>query len=113
MLPGHRSDVALVERVASWSVRHRGLAVAGWLLVVLLAVLAGALAGEGASARDPGESGRAAEVLDQQRSYAPVRENEYRALAERAVQAQESSERKLDELQERMRSVERILKEVE
>ncbi|MEU7474515.1 hypothetical protein AB0A63_00940 [Lentzea sp. NPDC042327] len=42
-----------------------------------------------------------------------ARENEYRALAERAVQAQESSERKLDELQERMRSVERILKEVE
>ncbi|MFD9698254.1 MMPL family transporter [Lentzea sp. NPDC059081] len=75
MLPGHRSDVALVERVAAWSVRHRGLAVAGWLLLVLLAVLVGALSGDGASARDPGESGRAAEVLDQQRSYAPVREN--------------------------------------
>ncbi|MFD9698255.1 hypothetical protein [Lentzea sp. NPDC059081] len=41
------------------------------------------------------------------------RESEYRALAERAVQAQENSERKLDEMGERLRSVERILKEVE
>ncbi|MGZ3145671.1 MMPL family transporter [Lentzea chajnantorensis] len=75
MLPARRSKVALVERVAAWSVRHRGVAVAGWLLVVLLAVLAGALAGQGASARDPGESGVAGEVLDRQRTYAPVREN--------------------------------------
>jgi hypothetical protein len=49
-----------------------------------------------------------------------TRESEYRALAERAVAAQEGAERRLGELgervtemQARMRSVERILKEVE
>jgi putative drug exporter of the RND superfamily len=75
MLRARRSDTALVERVAGWSVRHRVLAVTGWLMLVLVAVLAGGLGGDGASARDPGETGRATEVLDQQRTYAPVREN--------------------------------------
>jgi hypothetical protein len=48
------------------------------------------------------------------------REHEYRVLAERAVAAQESAERRLTELgerftemQTRMQSVERILKDVE
>jgi hypothetical protein len=49
-----------------------------------------------------------------------TRESEYRALAERAVAAQEGAERRLGELgerfaemQARLQSVERILKEVE
>lgn len=41
------------------------------------------------------------------------REAEYRTLAETAVRTQESTERQLAELNTRLRSLERILKEVE
>ncbi|SDY18662.1 hypothetical protein SAMN05421504_104811 [Amycolatopsis xylanica] len=42
-----------------------------------------------------------------------AREEEYRKLAERAVSSQESIERQLADMQERLRSVEKVLKEVE
>ncbi len=42
-----------------------------------------------------------------------AREDAYRTLAETAVRSQEATERTLGELNDRMRSLERILKEVE
>ncbi|MGY0063088.1 MMPL family transporter [Streptomyces sp. LZ34] len=73
--PGH-GRAALVERVAGWSVRHRALAIAGWFALVVVAVLASAvMPGETVSSTDPGESGRAGQVLDAQREYPPPQEN--------------------------------------
>ncbi|WP_051386045.1 MMPL family transporter [Actinokineospora inagensis] len=65
-----------VERVASWSVRHRGRAIGGWLALVAIASTASMIVG-GPDARttDPGDSGRAQAVLGQQREFDPVREN--------------------------------------
>lgn len=42
-----------------------------------------------------------------------AREEEYRKLAERAVRSQESIERQLADVQTRLQSVEKVLKEVE
>ncbi|WP_283135804.1 MMPL family transporter [Rhizohabitans arisaemae] len=66
----------LVERVAGWSIRHRFPAITGWFVLVIVGVLSGSLlSGEGARSTDPGESGRAEQVLDRQRAYVPVLEN--------------------------------------
>ncbi|MDX3231533.1 MMPL family transporter [Streptomyces sp. ME19-01-6] len=76
MLRKSKSRQTLVERVAGWSVRHRALAIAGWFALVVVAVLASAIMpGETANSTDPGESGRAGQVLDAQREYAPPQEN--------------------------------------
>ncbi|MES4906937.1 MULTISPECIES: MMPL family transporter [unclassified Streptomyces] len=73
---GPPGRVALVERVAGWSVRHRALAIAGWFALVAVAVLASAvMPGETVSSTDPGESGRAGRVLDAQQEYPPPQEN--------------------------------------
>lgn len=62
--------------VADWSRRHRTLAIGGWLALVALAVLSGALPlGEDAGARDPGEAGTAEDRLDQYGDGYAVREN--------------------------------------
>ncbi|GAA2320031.1 MMPL family transporter [Nonomuraea roseoviolacea subsp. roseoviolacea] len=77
-LPPARSGPrpGLVETVANWSARHRALAIGGWLALVALAVLAGALTGgEAARAVDPGEAGRAQLMIDEQRVEGSVREN--------------------------------------
>ncbi|HEY3506556.1 MAG TPA: MMPL family transporter [Actinocatenispora sp.] len=67
---------AVIERVASWSVRHRWWALGGWFALVAVAVLAGMLVtGDGAPARDPGETGRAQRVLDAQHGFAAPQEN--------------------------------------
>lgn len=67
---------AFVERVAGWSVRHRALAIVGWLALVVVAVLASAvIPGETASSTDPGDSGRAERVLDAQQTYPRPQEN--------------------------------------
>ncbi|MFD9889674.1 hypothetical protein [Amycolatopsis sp. NPDC058986] len=42
-----------------------------------------------------------------------AREHEYRALADRATRSQEETERRLADVQDRLRSIERVLKEVE
>jgi len=42
-----------------------------------------------------------------------AREDEYRALAEKAVRTQEETERRLADVQERLRSIEHVLKEVD
>lgn len=42
-----------------------------------------------------------------------AREDEYRKLAERSVSSQENIERQLVDMQARLRSVEKVLKEVE
>ncbi|MEV8513706.1 MMPL family transporter [Dactylosporangium sp. NPDC051484] len=66
----------MIERVAGWSVRHRASAIAGWFTLVAVAVLSSALLpGERARSTDPGESGRAQQVLRQQDGYVPVLES--------------------------------------
>ncbi|TDB76789.1 MMPL family transporter [Micromonospora sp. KC723] len=66
----------LTERVAGWSVRHRKMAIGSWFLLVVLAVLAGALIpGDEARSTDPGESGQAQRVLRQQQGQPPIVEN--------------------------------------
>ncbi|QWF78175.1 MMPL family transporter [Amycolatopsis sp. CA-230715] len=66
----------VVERISDWSVRHRALAIAGWLVLVVLTVLISAvLPGHDAKGADPGESGIAKIALDAQREYEPLREN--------------------------------------
>ncbi|KOV91946.1 MMPL family transporter [Streptomyces sp. NRRL B-3648] len=66
----------LIERVAGWSIRHRALAIGGWLALVVLAVLSTALvSGDSAVTKDPGESGAAQQVLNEQKDWEPVLEN--------------------------------------
>ncbi|MFF2025893.1 MMPL family transporter [Streptomyces sp. NPDC058171] len=65
-----------VERAAGWSIRHRALAIGGWLALVVVALLASAVfAGPGARTDDPGESGEVKRVLSAQENYEPVLEN--------------------------------------
>ncbi|HYN95662.1 MAG TPA: MMPL family transporter, partial [Pilimelia sp.] len=81
--PRLRDIGALTDRVTAWSLRHRTLAVAGWLAFVAAAVLAGALMPtDGARATDPGDSGRAQRALRAQPVEAPILEN---VLVERAA----------------------------
>jgi Flp pilus assembly protein TadB len=42
-----------------------------------------------------------------------AREHEYRSLAEKAVRTQEDTERRLRDVQDRLRSIEHVLKEVD
>ncbi|MFC9970179.1 MMPL family transporter [Spirillospora sp. NPDC127200] len=66
----------LVARVADWSVRHRALAIGGWLALVVVAVLSSALLPlDPKNSTDPGESGRADKVLDAETAYIPLLEN--------------------------------------
>ncbi|HEY0537378.1 MAG TPA: MMPL family transporter [Actinoallomurus sp.] len=66
----------LVERVVGWSARHRALAITSWFALVVVAVISSALIpGQGAGGVDPGESGRAEQVMDAQHTYVPVLEN--------------------------------------
>jgi RND superfamily putative drug exporter len=76
MLRRGKPGSPLIERVAGWSVRHRFLAVLGWLTLVVFAVLSSALMpGDGARSVDPGDSGRAQQALRSQRVYEPIRES--------------------------------------
>ncbi|MCP2341357.1 MMPL family transporter [Actinomadura rupiterrae] len=73
MLPQRKP---ITERVAGWSIRHRTLAIAGWLALVVAAILAsGALGLDQSHSTDPGESGRADRVLDAHNGYVPPLEN--------------------------------------
>lgn len=67
---------AFIERIAGWSIRHRALAIGGWLALVLVALFASAaLSGSSASTDDPGESGAVKRVLREQKNYEPILEN--------------------------------------
>ncbi|MGK4582324.1 MMPL family transporter [Kitasatospora sp. HPMI-4] len=56
----------LIQRVAGWSARRPWTALAGWLALVVLSLVAGGLAGgDGPKSYDPGESGRAQRMIDQ------------------------------------------------
>ncbi|MFC5187535.1 MMPL family transporter [Actinomadura harenae] len=73
MLPERKP---ITERVAGWSARHRTVAITGWLVLVVAAILgAGALGLGQRHSTDPGESGRADRVLDVHTGYIPPLEN--------------------------------------
>ncbi|MFG1924935.1 MMPL family transporter [Cryptosporangium sp. NPDC048952] len=78
-MPGLRkssSGVPVVERLAAWSTRHRLAVIVGWLVFVVLAVvLSGLIPGSGARSVDPGESGRAQEVLNAQDDAQGIQES--------------------------------------
>jgi RND superfamily putative drug exporter len=66
----------VVERLARWSVRHRGLAIGGWFALVLVAMIGGTLLGPGSvNTLDPGESGRAQREINKQSAFVPAQEN--------------------------------------
>src|SRR5579863_3115339 len=55
----------VVERIASWSIKHRKTAVLGWLLLVAAVFLIGQHAGtSNVNSYDPGQSGQAERTLD-------------------------------------------------
>ncbi|GAA0261844.1 MMPL family transporter [Cryptosporangium japonicum] len=78
-MPGLRksvSGVPVVERLAAWATRHRLAVILGWLGFVAAAVLvSGLIPGPGARSVDPGESGRAQEVLDAQDGVQGIQES--------------------------------------
>jgi RND superfamily putative drug exporter len=70
---GRRRPVT--ERIACWSARHRLLALAGWLLMVGGAFLAGQVFGtQSQSQYDPGQSGVAERMLDRLHVVSPASE---------------------------------------
>src|SRR5215472_8434635 len=59
-----RSKAPIVERVAGWSARHRLIAVFGWLLLVVAALMIGRQLGtDNLNSYDPGQAGQAERVL--------------------------------------------------
>ncbi|MEU4894537.1 MMPL family transporter [Streptomyces sp. NPDC044780] len=57
----------IAARAGSWSARHRWAAVGGWVLLVVLALAVGSMAGRvdvADSEQVPGESGRVSKILD-------------------------------------------------
>ncbi|MEU8411347.1 MMPL family transporter [Amycolatopsis japonica] len=66
----------LPEKIAAWSMRHRAVTLAGWVALVVVALLSGMLLdGETRRSTDPGESGRAQTALNAQNTFDPFREN--------------------------------------
>ncbi|MER6665002.1 MMPL family transporter [Amycolatopsis japonica] len=66
----------LPEKIAAWSMRHRAVTLAGWVALVVVALLSGTLLdGESRRSTDPGESGRAQTALNAQNTFDPFREN--------------------------------------
>ncbi|WP_431772625.1 MMPL family transporter [Streptomyces cucumeris] len=58
----------IAARAGSWSARHRWTAVGGWVLLVILALAVGSMAGRvdvSDSEQVPGESGRVSKILDE------------------------------------------------
>uniref|UniRef100_UPI0015C4F1BB MMPL family transporter n=1 Tax=Streptomyces sp. NRRL B-24572 TaxID=1962156 RepID=UPI0015C4F1BB len=70
------AEGGIVEAVAGWSVRHRTLAITGWLALVLVAVLSsGLIAGHDARSTDPGDAGRAQQIVRAEDAGDSIREN--------------------------------------
>jgi RND superfamily putative drug exporter len=62
--PPRRTSAPVVERVASWSARHRKTALFGWLLLVVGAVMISSMLGsKNLNSYDPGQAGQAERVL--------------------------------------------------
>jgi RND superfamily putative drug exporter len=62
--PGRHHRGPVVVRIASWSAGHRKTAVLGWLAMVIVAFIAGHLAGtSNVQQYDPGQSGQAEQTL--------------------------------------------------
>jgi RND superfamily putative drug exporter len=79
-VPGSGADGSrrrpLTERIACWSARHAVLALAGWLLMVGGALLAGHLYGTQSQPQyDPGPSGVAERMLDRMHVVTPPSES--------------------------------------
>ncbi|UUU22852.1 MMPL family transporter [Streptomyces sp. DSM 40750] len=75
-LSGGGGQGAFIERIAGWSIRHRALAIGGWLGLVVVALFASAVfSGSSARTEDPGESGAVKRVLSAQKNYEPTLEN--------------------------------------
>ena len=59
-----KNKAPIVERVAGWSARHRLIAVFGWLLLVVAALMIGRQLGtDNLNSYDPGQAGQAERVL--------------------------------------------------
>jgi len=66
----------IVERVAGWSVRHRVVAVTGWLLLVAIAFALGQHLGtSNTTSYDPGQAGQAERVLNSPGVQQPASES--------------------------------------
>ncbi|MFI9581498.1 MMPL family transporter [Streptomyces sp. NPDC052236] len=77
MLPKIKSRQAgAVEAVSGWSARHPFRAITAWLLLVVVAVMSSALAGASpAPHSDPGEAGRAQDLVNAQDAGDSIRES--------------------------------------
>lgn len=65
----------MVERIACWSARHRIAVVVGWLVLAGTALIAGQLLGTQSQQQyDPGQAGRAEQMLHQLNVVSPPRE---------------------------------------
>jgi putative drug exporter of the RND superfamily len=65
-----------VESVAAWSVRHKGLAITGWFVLVVIAIVSsGLIGGPEARSTDPGEAGRAQQIVRTEDKGDSLREN--------------------------------------
>ncbi len=70
-----RARQPVVERVAAWSVKHRGVAIVGWLVMVAVVFAAGHVAGASTvPSNDPGQSGVAEATLQRLRVSPPPSE---------------------------------------
>lgn len=66
----------VVESVAGWSVRHKALTITGWLVLVMVAIMSGALvSGPDARSTDPGDAGRAQQIVRTEDNGDSVRES--------------------------------------
>jgi RND superfamily putative drug exporter len=65
----------MVERIACWSARHRIAVIVGWLVLAGTALLAGQLLGTQSQQQyDPGQAGRAEQMLHQLGVVGPPQE---------------------------------------
>src|SRR5512135_2833560 len=70
-----RPRAPMVERIACWSARHRIAVVVGWLVLAGTALLAGQLLGTQSQQQyDPGQAGRAEQMLHQLNVVSPPQE---------------------------------------
>jgi RND superfamily putative drug exporter len=73
---GRRPRAPGIERIACWSVRHRIAVIVGWLVLGAGALLAGQLLGTQSQPQyDPGQSGRAEQMLHQLGVVSPPSES--------------------------------------
>jgi RND superfamily putative drug exporter len=73
---GDPPGALFIQRLVTWSIGHKVKALLGWLALVVIAfVLSGVVPGADALGRDPGESGRAQQIVRDQDSYEPSLEN--------------------------------------